>query len=225
MTATERAGRGPRALLAALATVGVSYNLWPPKPPRLAVALAVVALAAAAYRLDAPAGGVPVRRAVAAAVRPLGMVVPLRSTLWLVLAPPVAAAAALAAAVLASALIGPSETTAAATTRASAAADGGVVGAIPLSFLGAALPEEVLFRGALLLLPAALLAWSRSTTHRVALGGLVVFAVLHVPFGAPNVASALLAGLAYTALAVRSGSIWPAVLAHGYYDLAAFLMR
>lgn len=30
---------------------------------------------------------------------------------------------------------------------------------------------------------------------------------------------------AYTALALRSDSIWPAVLAHGYYDLAAFLLN
>ncbi len=54
---------------------------------------------------------------------------------------------------------------------------------------------------------------------------MVLFAALHAPFGALNVAAAFIAGAAYAALAVASRSLWPAVLAHGYYNLVLLLSR
>jgi membrane protease YdiL (CAAX protease family) len=83
----------------------------------------------------------------------------------------------------------------------------------------------VLFRGALLLLPAALLGWSPRVTRAAAAAGVVLFAALHAPFGVLNVAAACIAGAGYAALAVASRSLWPAVLAHGYYNLVLLLSR
>lgn len=96
----------------------------------------------------------------------------------------------------------------------------GWAGGLLLVWVSGAVSEELLFRGALLLIVA------RSVTirRRPALGRLalvvssVLFGLAHLPYGVGNVVTATVDGLAYGTLALRSRSLWPAVLAHGAYD-------
>ena len=93
---------------------------------------------------------------------------------------------------------------------------------IPLALMAVSLGplvEELLFRGVLL---SALLQRRGSATAIVLSS--VLFALMHLPglnwqvFAVPNL---LLLALALAWLRLRSGSIWPSVLAHGIYNLMA----
>jgi len=93
---------------------------------------------------------------------------------------------------------------------------------IPLALMAVSLgplAEELLFRG--VLLSALLQRWGSATAILLSS---VLFALMHLPglnwqvFAVPNL---LLLALALAWLRLRSGSIWPGVLAHGTYNLMA----
>ncbi|WP_426689435.1 CPBP family intramembrane glutamic endopeptidase [Rhodanobacter ginsengiterrae] len=81
--------------------------------------------------------------------------------------------------------------------------------------------EELLFRG--VLLSALLTRWNASVAVT---GSSLLFALIHLPgldyqwYALPNL---LLLALLLTALRLRSGSIWPGVLAHGINNLLAVI--
>ena len=77
--------------------------------------------------------------------------------------------------------------------------------------------EELLFRGALmgLLLPRGHWRPGRVRTIAVVLGQALVFGAVHGPF---QLLPATATGLMLGALVLRSGSLWPAVLAHALHN-------
>lgn len=83
------------------------------------------------------------------------------------------------------------------------------------------LVEELLFRG--VLLSALIKRWNASVAVA---GSSVLFALIHLPgldyqwYALPNL---LLLALLLAALRLRSGSIWPGVLAHGINNLLAVI--
>lgn len=86
-----------------------------------------------------------------------------------------------------------------------------------LLLVAVALHEELLFRG--LLLPALrpFLGW----TGALVLSSLI-FGVLHAEQGLVGIAQATGLGLVLGALFLRSGSLWPAILAHFAFDRIQF---
>ncbi len=95
---------------------------------------------------------------------------------------------------------------------------------VPLALLAVTLApmvEEVLFRGVLLS------ALARRWTGPVAvLGSALLFAFAHLPdldFNFLAMPELLVLGLALAWLRLRSGSLWPAILAHGLHNLPAAL--
>ncbi|HEY9131772.1 MAG TPA: type II CAAX endopeptidase family protein [Dyella sp.] len=90
-----------------------------------------------------------------------------------------------------------------------------------LAIIVAPLVEEVLFRGVLLSawLRRLPVAWAVAATA-------TLFALVHLPdlkylwYGLPNLA---MLGAAFAWLRLRSGSLWPAVVAHGMNNLVSLL--
>lgn len=87
--------------------------------------------------------------------------------------------------------------------------------------------EELLFRGPLLV-AARLCAvyhprYGRTVMLVVAALSTVAFAFWHLEFGAVNVAAAAAYGTMWAAIALRSRSLWPAIVAHSVFDAWLFL--
>ncbi|MGO4205361.1 CPBP family intramembrane glutamic endopeptidase [Rhodococcus sp. TAF43] len=103
--------------------------------------------------------------------------------------------------------------------RTEAATSGGLVGALAFSFISTALPEELVFRGPVLLA-------QRYASHRawvlpgVTVSVIVRFGLAHYKIGWGNVISAGSGAAVLTALALRTWSIWPPILAHGIFNAA-----
>ncbi len=98
----------------------------------------------------------------------------------------------------------------------------GVLGALNVAFLSAALPEELMFRS-WILVGRRFLAVERRGVNGLILAALIAasvipFAFAHQTYGEVNIVSALGGGLLFALLAVGSRSLWPAVLAHGFLD-------
>ncbi|MCW2092975.1 UNVERIFIED_ORG: membrane protease YdiL (CAAX protease family) [Rhodococcus erythropolis] len=95
---------------------------------------------------------------------------------------------------------------------------GGIFTAVTGSFLHAALPEEILHRSGVL----AIQRWKPSNWKlilSVASVMLVLFALIHLSFGFGNVVTAFIGGAMFTALALYTRSLWPAIAAHGFANL------
>lgn len=94
---------------------------------------------------------------------------------------------------------------------------GGILTALTTAFIGAALAEEVLFR-------SVVLAVQRARPHNwilltgVSLLTVVVFALVHSDFGTGNVVNAGVNAIAFTAIALYTRSLWPAIATHGVYN-------
>lgn len=94
---------------------------------------------------------------------------------------------------------------------------GGIVTALTTAFIGAALAEEVLFRSVVLAVQRARPRnWILLTG--VTILTLVVFAIAHADFGVGNIVNAGVNAIAFTAIALYTRSLWPAIMTHGVYD-------
>lgn len=103
----------------------------------------------------------------------------------------------------------------------------GVLGALNVALLSAALPEELVFRS-WILVGRRFLAVDRRGVNGLILPALIAasvipFAFAHQTYGEVNIVSALGGGLLFALLAVGSRSLWPAVLAHGFLDAAILI--
>lgn len=90
--------------------------------------------------------------------------------------------------------------------------------AVTGSFLLAAVPEEILFRSGAL----AVQRWRPSNPILILSAAsvmLVLFAVWHASFGVGNVVFSFVGGALFTALALYTRSLWPAIVAHGVGNL------
>lgn len=103
--------------------------------------------------------------------------------------------------------------------------------ALLFGLLAAPVPEEVLFRGPLLILAAALDRYrgtvlSKTTVTVLQLLGLVVSAGLfgwwHLNYSVFNAVAIAVAALVWGGLALWGRSLLPALVAHGLYDAAVF---
>ncbi len=95
---------------------------------------------------------------------------------------------------------------------------GGFFTAMTGAFLLAAVPEEILFRSGVL----AVQRWkpsNRILILSVASVMLVLFAGWHASFGFSNVVFSFVGGAFFTALALYTRSLWPAIVAHGVGNL------
>jgi membrane protease YdiL (CAAX protease family) len=139
---------------------------------------------------------------------------------WLVLWPTVALPLSVGASLAATALLGSAGAPAVADPRAGLVYAAGWGGGLLTVWLSAAMAEELLFRGLLLLLVARMTARRRRPVLVVAVlvGTSVAFGLWHWSYGMSNVLSVTVDGLVYGVLALRSRSLVPAVLAHGFYD-------
>lgn len=100
---------------------------------------------------------------------------------------------------------------------------GGFFTAVTGSFLLAAVPEEILFRSGVL----AVQRWrpsNRILILSVASVMLVLFAVWHASFGFGNVVFSFVGGALFTALALYTRSLWPAIAAHGFANLISLTL-
>ncbi len=235
-TGATRAARAPAAALALYAaavtilwlvsgSVAVAYlGAAPPSPAEAALAGASAAVMSGALLWGAArscARGAEGRRILR---RSTGTALPARRPLaWIVLSP-LAALVALALAfavhetLLALGLTDPPSQD----STVGAVRDAPLLGQVALSFFVAALPEELVFRGALLVyLLRREAASGRRTVAAVAATSLL-FGLLHAPAGAEAFAQTSVSSVVYATLAVLSRSLWPAVAAHGTFDVIVF---
>lgn len=100
---------------------------------------------------------------------------------------------------------------------------GGFFTAVTGSFLLAAVPEEILFRSGVL----AVQRWRPSNRILILSAAsvmLVLFAVWHASFGFGNVVFSFVGGTLFTALALYTRSLWPAIAAHGFANLISLTL-
>jgi membrane protease YdiL (CAAX protease family) len=90
------------------------------------------------------------------------------------------------------------------------------------SWVLAALCEEVAFRGYLLTRLTDVLGSGASRTVVAVLVSSVLFGLPHAEQGPVGVVAAGLAGVAFSVLRYRCGTLWAPVLAHGFDDTVGF---
>jgi membrane protease YdiL (CAAX protease family) len=90
------------------------------------------------------------------------------------------------------------------------------------SWVLAAFCEEVAFRGYLLTRLTEVLGPGRSRQVLGVLGSSVLFGLLHTEQGVVGVTVAVLAGVVFSALRLRCGTLWAPILAHGFDDTIGF---
>lgn len=94
---------------------------------------------------------------------------------------------------------------------------GGILTALATAFIGAALAEEVIFRSVVLAVQRARPRnWVLLTG--ISLLTVVAFALVHSDFGTGNVVNAGVNAIAFTAIALYTRSLWPAIATHGVYN-------
>ncbi|MDV6246676.1 CPBP family intramembrane glutamic endopeptidase [Rhodococcus opacus] len=97
----------------------------------------------------------------------------------------------------------------------------GVYGIFVYAFIRAALLEEHAAR----LLPLIVQRW-RPGAHflvaTIAVASTAWFSWGHVEYGTANVLTTLVGGVVYMGLSLYTRSLWPAIMAHGIYDLFVF---
>ncbi|RKM76607.1 CPBP family intramembrane metalloprotease [Rhodococcus opacus] len=107
--------------------------------------------------------------------------------------------------------------------RADLVLSSGVYGIFVYAFIRAGMLEELAAR----LLPLIVQRW-RPGAHLVAaiaVASTAWFSWGHVEYGTANVLTALVGGVVYMGLALSTRSLWPAIMAHGIYDLFVFWVR
>lgn len=96
-------------------------------------------------------------------------------------------------------------------------------GQVLLAFVLTSLPEELIFRGVLLGYLARRPAGpSRFGGVAAVLVTSALFGLLHLPQGTGAAVQTSVSSLLFGALAVRYGSVWPAVVAHGTHNVVVF---
>lgn len=92
-----------------------------------------------------------------------------------------------------------------------------------LAWVLAAFAEELAFRGFLLTRMREAFGHGRSSLVAAALLSSLLFSFLHTEQGMVGVTVVLVDALAYTFLRVHYGTLWAAVLAHGFIDSIGFV--